>query len=140
MNIPIIRIALVILENQAEEFALHLRSNIPTIVNPDRWGFFGGHVEDGESPEEGALREVEEELTCKLDPKKLSYLSSFEKDSEKIYTVFHYPISDELDEAVLTEGEEFDFFSRAEIDNGTIKGKEIVSYHRELILNMHDNK
>jgi 8-oxo-dGTP diphosphatase len=135
---PEIRIALVILENQAKKFGLQLRSNIPTIVNPDLWGFFGGHVEEGEIPEEGALREVEEELSCSLDPVKLTFLSSFHQASNKIFYVYHYPISDELDEAVLTEGEDFGFFTRAEIELGLINGKKIVSYLREVILNYLD--
>lgn len=29
---------------------------------PDTWDVFGGHVEDGESPEEALIREIEEEL------------------------------------------------------------------------------
>jgi hypothetical protein len=41
---------------------MQLRDNIPTIVYPGAWGFFGGHVELGETPEIAVRRELEEEI------------------------------------------------------------------------------
>ncbi len=48
-------------------FLLQLRDDRPDIVNPGLWGSFGGRLEphetdDRETPEEGFLREMEEEL------------------------------------------------------------------------------
>jgi len=37
-------------------------------IDPDRWGLPGGHLEPGEDPEPGALREVEEETGVRLAP------------------------------------------------------------------------
>lgn len=37
----------------------------------------GGHVESGESYEESALREIEEELNLKIDPSKLEFIKKF---------------------------------------------------------------
>lgn len=42
---------------------LQHRDDIPTINDPGLWVIPGGHVEPGESPQQGAVREVEEE-TC----------------------------------------------------------------------------
>lgn len=42
---------------------LQHRDDIPTINDPGLWVIPGGHVEPGETPAEGAAREVEEE-TC----------------------------------------------------------------------------
>ena len=42
---------------------LQHRDDIPTINDPGLWVIPGGHVEPGETPVEGAVREVEEE-TC----------------------------------------------------------------------------
>jgi 8-oxo-dGTP pyrophosphatase MutT (NUDIX family) len=42
---------------------LQHRDDIPTINDPGLWVFPGGHVEPGETPVQGAVREVEEE-TC----------------------------------------------------------------------------
>jgi len=41
------------------------RTNL-TIPFPDHWDLIGGHVEEGETPEEGLIREVKEELDIYL--------------------------------------------------------------------------
>ena len=47
-------------------------------IDPDRWGLSGGHLEPGESPEEGAYREVEEETGVRLEPGTLTPFRTFE--------------------------------------------------------------
>ena len=128
-----IRIALVILEDREGRIALQLRSAIAQIVNPDRWGLFGGHVEADESPEQAALREVEEELTTPLQARKLRFIKHFQLPNEKDYFAFHYPVSNELDNAILTEGQRFGWFAPAQIRTQTIDGKAIVPYHYALL-------
>jgi 8-oxo-dGTP pyrophosphatase MutT (NUDIX family) len=44
---------------------LQLRDEKPTITDPGLWVLPGGHVEDGETPRDGAIREFLEE-TCYL--------------------------------------------------------------------------
>lgn len=44
-------------------FLLQLRDNDPGIRAPYQWGFFGGHLEPGETPEAAILRELVEELS-----------------------------------------------------------------------------
>lgn len=133
MTPPEIRIALVLLEDRQGRFALQLRSNILSIPNPDRWGFFGGHIEEGESAEAGALREVHEELNCRLNPAKLQAVERFRRDPNTHYSVFHYAVKAELDNAQLQEGEDFDLFDLGQILSGQIRGKEVVSYHIDLL-------
>lgn len=41
------------------------------VIDPERWGLPGGHVEDGESPEEAAHRELSEETGVSLTPGEL---------------------------------------------------------------------
>ena len=36
------------------------------LIDPERWGFVGGHVDDGESYEQAAYRELEEETGVRL--------------------------------------------------------------------------
>ena len=51
-------IASIILENDKGEFLLYLRDNKPDIPFPGYWDLIGGHVEEGETPEEALIREV----------------------------------------------------------------------------------
>ena len=44
-------------------YLLQHRDPKPTIFYPDHWGFFGGALEHEESPAEGLLRELQEELS-----------------------------------------------------------------------------
>jgi 8-oxo-dGTP pyrophosphatase MutT (NUDIX family) len=56
--------------------------------NPDHWIFPKGHIEEGESPEETAEREVLEE--CGVDAQIRKRLGSmqFEQDNRAIITIF----------------------------------------------------
>jgi 8-oxo-dGTP pyrophosphatase MutT (NUDIX family) len=47
-------------------------------IDPDRWGLSGGHLEEGEDPESGAYREVEEETGVRLAPGSLELFDTFE--------------------------------------------------------------
>ena len=135
-----IRIALVILENQEQEFAMQLRSQIPSIAHPGRWGCFGGHIEENEIPAKAALREIEEELSVILNPEKLTFHSTFKMGKEMEYSIFHYLVKNELDHAVLMEGEDFSYFNAIEIEQGEKKGKKTVDFHRDLLMNLIDSK
>jgi 8-oxo-dGTP pyrophosphatase MutT (NUDIX family) len=42
-------------------------------IDPDRWGLAGGHLEPGEDPEAGALRELAEETGVRLPPGSLHH-------------------------------------------------------------------
>jgi 8-oxo-dGTP diphosphatase len=44
-------------------FLLQHRDDKPEIINPNLWATFGGHLEPYETPQDGFLREMEEELT-----------------------------------------------------------------------------
>ena len=45
---------------------IYLRDNRSDIPFPNCWDFFGGHVEDGETPAEALVRETKEELGIDL--------------------------------------------------------------------------
>jgi len=60
------KIAAIILENDQGELLLYLRDNKPGIPFPLHWDLIGGHVEEGETPEEALVREVKEELDFDL--------------------------------------------------------------------------
>ena len=55
------KVAVILLRNASGEILLQHRSaDAPTY--PDHWAFFGGHIEDGETPEQAVTREAMEEL------------------------------------------------------------------------------
>lgn len=77
-----------------------------------RWNGFGGKIEEGETIEQGAHRELEEEIGIKaLDMQKVGILDfSFENDS-KILEVHIFKITDFIGEPVESEEMKPDWFS-----------------------------
>lgn len=45
---------------------MQLRENKPGVAAAGTWGFFGGTVHDGESPQQALIREIHEELGLKI--------------------------------------------------------------------------
>lgn len=56
------QVAMVLLFDRYNRLLIYLRDDKPDIPFPNHWDFFGGHVEEGETPEEALIREVKEEL------------------------------------------------------------------------------
>ena len=85
------------------------------------WGFFGGKIEESETKEQAAVRELAEELECKLrNPVYLGQVSGIVTDikppGEKnlIEEVFVSPISGNLSQFTLHEGDGMKLFTIAE--------------------------
>ena len=113
-----VKIAAVILETKDGKFVLYLRDNKSNIPFPNYWDLFGGHVEEGESPQEALRREVKEELGIELGK-----FSLFKK-----YVVMRgdaYPNEKYIYQSILDipyeelrlgdEGEKLGLFSKEEI-------------------------
>ena len=138
---PLVRIALVILEDERGRIYLQLRSDIESIANPGKWGLFGGHIEADELPAEGALREVEEELSVRLRPDKLRFIREWEREvGGKRYYLYHYPVIGELDQARLTEGQRYDAFWPSQIYLGVLENEPVVPYHLDYLSEFWDAK
>ena len=82
------KIAAIILENDKGEILLYLRDNKPGIPFPDHWDLIGGHVEEGETPEEALVREVKEELD--IDLEEYSFYKEYECLSGDAYENIKY--------------------------------------------------
>lgn len=54
-------------------------------IDPDCWGLSGGHLEPGEAPLQGALRELEEETGVRLDAADVHELGAFANDHRASY-------------------------------------------------------
>lgn len=55
------------------------------LIDPDRWGLPGGHLDDGEQPVDGALRELAEETGVRLAPEELQQVGAFAVDHRAAY-------------------------------------------------------
>ena len=112
-------IAAIIFENDNGEFLLYLRDKKPGIPFPDHWDLIGGHVEEGESPEEALVREVKEELD--IDLKEYKFYKMFEcltGDAYENMKYIYFPgINIPVEEITLLEGVRAQYFSKDEIPN-----------------------
>lgn len=100
---------------QHNTFLMQLRDNIPSIVYPGYWGFFGGHIEVGESPETALRRELLEEIEYAAT--ELSFFGHY-GDQKVTRHVFHGPLTVGLEELVLNEGWDLALLSPTHIRQG----------------------
>ena len=111
------RIAAIILENDKGELLLYCRDNKPGIPFPQHWDLFGGHVEEGETPEEALVRELKEELN--YDLKEFRFFKKYECLEGDAYPNIKYIYSGRInipvEELNLLEGEYLKYFKREEI-------------------------
>ncbi len=119
-----------LLIDSAGRFLLQLRDDKPGIANPGLWGSFGGRVEphetdERETPEEGFVREIEEELAWRPDGYALydafGYRTLAEGDPRRqLIYVYAAPLSRPLDDLVLGEGQAMDVFPPDALPDGTV--------------------
>lgn len=111
------KIAAIIFENDRGEFLFYLRDNKPGIPFPQHWDLFGGHVEEGETPEEALVREVREELN--YDLKDYIFFKKYECPEGDAYPntkyIFSGRINLPVDEITLLEGEKARYFTEEEV-------------------------
>lgn len=68
----------IIISNARGKFLMHMRDNNPGILFPLTWSFFGGGMEDNESPEGAAQRELLEETGVPVEEQNLKVLDTVE--------------------------------------------------------------
>jgi 8-oxo-dGTP diphosphatase len=126
-------IAAIILENDMGEFLLALRDNKSWIPFPNHWDLIGGHVEDGETPEEALVREVKEELD--IDLREYTFWKKYEcltgDAYENIKYIYTGKINIPIEEVTLLEGQRPQYFTRHEIPNvkfANIIGTIVIDY------------
>ncbi|WP_435769211.1 NUDIX domain-containing protein [Nocardioides sp. SYSU DS0651] len=86
------RFASIVLVDPQGRLLLQERDEHP-VIDPECWGFVGGHVDDGEDADDAAYRELEEETGLRLEPPELRFWREFEvfhaaygtRDSVRLY-------------------------------------------------------
>jgi 8-oxo-dGTP diphosphatase len=106
----------IIIENKEDEILLLLRDNKSISLYPNHWTLVGGNVEDGETPETAAHRELAEETGLKAD---LSFWKRYDREhplfiaDEFIYVA---KVESPPEALILGEGQALQFFKPAEIE------------------------
>ena len=113
------KIAAIILENDFGKFLLALRDNNPMISFPNCWDLIGGHIEEGETPEQALIREYKEELGLTLKEHKFfkKYVCLNGDVYENIKYIFCGKINIPIEEITFYEGQQAKYFKREKIHN-----------------------
>ena len=105
------KVALIILTDKKKVLLQHRDSSAPRL--PDHWAFFGGGIEEGETPLQAVKRETFEEIEYILKNPTL-VLTTHENKEPKAYIFTEEYDSTQL---VLHEGDQFGWFSIDEAKN-----------------------
>jgi len=100
---------------QGDRFLMQLRDNVPTIVYPGQWAFFGGHLEANEPPAIAVRRELLEEIG--YAPDILEPFRIYASDTV-VRHVFHGPLTVPIAQLVLTEGWDLGLLSLEDVRRG----------------------
>ncbi|MHB8375628.1 MAG: NUDIX hydrolase [Dehalococcoidia bacterium] len=102
-------------------FLLQHRDDRPDIINPGMWSTFGGHLEPYETPEEGFLREIEEELAWRPSRCELFEAGVCACDGrEHLVYDFAAPLDVSPDALELHEGQAMGWFSPDALPDGIV--------------------
>ena len=106
-------VAIAILYHQ-DQYLMQLRDDIPGIAYPGHWGFFGGHCDPGEHPDDAIHRELMEEIGYRT-----SNIKRFDRypDPGVIRHVYYAPLTVPLSELKLMEGWDLGLFSPGQIQD-----------------------
>jgi 8-oxo-dGTP pyrophosphatase MutT (NUDIX family) len=103
-----------------------LRDDIPGILYPGHWGFFGGHIESGETPEQAVVREVYEEISYSIE--RATEFGRYDDECACRY-VYHSPLTVSLDRLVLNEGWDFGLIDAEAIARGSAYSAKSGGFH-----------
>lgn len=131
-----VEVAIAIIPHDGK-FLMQLRDNIPTILYPGVWGFFGGHIELGETPEVAVEREIMEEIGYQITT--LQKFACY-GDERVMRHIFYTPLTVDIDQLVLGEGWDFGLITPPEIEAGlayspiAAQERPIGPIHRQILL------
>ncbi len=114
-------IAIAIIVDNNGRVLLQLRDNTPGLEGANMWGFFGGHLEAGETPAEALLRELQEELGWRPRHFERYGLRDVDADGWHVTShIFAAHLDVALDALVQTEGQALDVFPLDALPSGIV--------------------
>jgi 8-oxo-dGTP diphosphatase len=122
-----VEVALAMLQRDGR-WLMQLRDEIPSIVAPGCWGLFGGHLDPGETPEQGLRRELLEEIRWQPPELELVMVHHIHRRTAH---VFRAELSVPLERLTLLEGQDMALVSTEELLAGSIWSKRLGA-HRPL--------
>lgn len=135
-------VALGILYQQGK-FLLQLRDDIPNIAHPGKWAFFGGHIEENESPDVAIKRELAEEIG--YVPPVISRFNTF-PTPEVIRHIYYGELTVDINQLVLNEGWDMGLWTVEDLlrgDRYSDKAGQVRAIghpHQEILLDFIDTK
>jgi len=109
--------ALIILYDSGNRILLQHRTEDAKHL-PGYWGFFGGGIREGETPEEAVIRETREELNYELKNPKLFIEQDIRfPDTESRIYLFIASFDGDKSSLRLNEGQGWGWFKKDEIEN-----------------------
>ena len=107
----------VIMTNAAGKYLMQMRDNHPGIHFPLKWSFFGGGMEEGETPLETARREIFEEIGVQVELEDLQVEGTMEFASHpgRVLHIVRCRKPIEWEMIKLAEGAGAGYFSAEEI-------------------------
>jgi 8-oxo-dGTP diphosphatase len=114
MNQSIEHVAIAIL-TQSNRYLMQLRDPIPSIVHPGHWAMFGGHLDEGETPQEAIWRELAEEI-CYQPPALTLFCE--DRDGPVVRHVFYGALTVPIGALTLKEGWDLGLLTLAQIQAG----------------------
>lgn len=109
-------VSLIILYDDKKRILIQDRDkHAPTY--PNYWSFFGGQIEKGESPVNGAKREAFEELEVELKNPKLFHEEFVELQGVKMHCYYFIEKISDKGAIILHEGKGMGWFNTKEIRN-----------------------
>lgn len=94
---------------KTESVLLHHRDS-NTKFNPNKWALFGGLAENNETPVEGFIREIKEEINFDVDPENIQELCNyFNEEFNTIRYVFFVESDIDISNLILGEGDGFEW-------------------------------
>ena len=132
-----LKVATALLFDRNHQLLIYLRDDKPDIPFPNHWDLFGGHVEEGETPEKALVRELKEELNLEITDF-IFYKSFVSLRESRINTKFVYVvhINQSVSELTLSEGQclkDITLSERADYSFANILGEILDDYVESLL-------